>query len=219
MKKLLCLSIFIVLFTGLSSFAQQPPLILPQQIETAPPALPAPPPPSVQPPPPSVQPPPPPPVPAMNPNNQNFYNSETLLGKVSVAIKTAKELKTFMEPGGVIVKTAPNGEIEIKGTILYKGAVIATIHFSPETGNVLPLGLVEHTFTQKIRVNMLKQNLTNILKKIKIANSVSFAEPEKAWRIYFSYNNFIIGEIKIYYNGVYVIPDYASTEEMRIFGK
>jgi hypothetical protein len=138
---------------------------------------------------------------------------------VPKAVKTANELKNFLQSGKIIVKTAPAGEIEIKGTILYKGSVIATINFSPETGEVLPMGFIEHTFSQRIPIDIIKQHLENIIKFLEIGNAVSFKEPEKAWSIFLYYNNLIVGEIKIYYNGLYVIPDYVATEELRFFGK
>ncbi len=169
----------------------------------------------------SGQPPAPPATPKPIPGTIQPPTQQTLpaLQNATLAIKTAKTVKPFITCGKIIVNKAPLGEVELKGVLLYQNVAIGVIHFSPLTGNVLPMGYNEHNFSENYSLNIIKQNLQNIIKGMFIGDFVSYREPESAWVIPIIYNQFQIGEIKVSSDGLKIIPDYPANEEMQLLGR
>jgi len=219
MKKLSCLSIIVIMifYLGLAQklVAQQnnnPPLLMQQnQIPVVPPAGPG-----IPPSPPGN--PPLPPGQAGIPIVQTIP-TQTLLTNLQQAITTAKNLNNLLSPGKVWFMRAPAGEIEIKGGILYQGAVVAVLRFNPLDGSVLPLGINPHAFQNNVEINSVKSNLSSVIGNLKILPEAEFMEPEACWSFPVVIGNIIIAHIKVYYDGIHVIEDYIGNQEMSFYGQ
>ncbi len=156
--------------------------------------------------------------------NQTISAQDLFLKNVKVAIDTAKRAKLYFIPGKVWCSIAPRGETEIKAGIVYNGVVVGILHFSPLSGSVLPLGVppaIYNVQTSSVdeKVKIVKMNLPKILKDIKVLEGVEFREPENAWVIPLSYNGMIVSHIRVYVDGIHIVPDYPANQEMQAYGK
>ena len=61
--------------------------------------------------------------------------------------------------------------------------------------------------------------MDEVVNSLKIVPAVEYREPEKVWVLPVVYGNKIVGHLKIFYDGLYVVPDYKSSEEMLRFIK
>ncbi len=206
-----------------------PPLLL-QGNQIAPPPggnPPPPPPPGGQPPaPPGSNPPPPggqPPVPGgVAPNSAPPLSTNTPqnpLTNIPKALNTAESVLKYLQPGKVWVIRGPRGELILKGAILYQGVALDTIKFDPATGGVLPCGYNPYVPSVSISTEAIKRKLTEVIKGLKIAPGVEYREPEACMVIPLIYGYEIVAHLKIYQDGIHVVPDYISTQEMNAYGK
>jgi len=46
-----------------------------------------------------------------------------------------------------------------------------------------------------------------------------FREPEACWGFPVSLGNTIVAEIKVYYDGIHILPDYKENQEMMFYGE
>ncbi len=136
------------------------------------------------------------------------------LENATKAVQTVREAMTYFSPGKTWIKLAPTGEVEIKGAILYKGTVIATMEFSPLDGQVLPKGYRIPAEDAQISLNVIKQYLRDIVPALLIVAGAEFRDPDKYWIIPLVYANKIVAHIKVYYDGVHIVPDYPADQEM-----
>ncbi len=220
MKKLSIVSIMLIMlfYPGLSKnlIAQQnitPPLLM-QQNQT--PAVPPAGGPGIPPTPPGT--PPLPPGQAGIPIVQTIP-TQTLLANLQQAITTTSNLNKLLSAGEVWFMRSPAGEIEIKGGILYQGAVVAVLHFNPADGSVLPLGINPHAFQNNVEINSVKSNLSSVIDNLKILPAAEFMEPEACWSFPVAVDNIIAAHIKIYYDGTHVMEDYIANQEMAFYGQ
>ena len=133
------------------------------------------------------------------------------------AIATAKSLKSYLRAGRVWISHAPRGEIEVKGAVLYQNAVVMVIHFDPATGEVLPRGYHPFLSTTQIPLEKIQKKLEEIIPYLEVLNGAEYREPELCWAIPVSYKGKIVGHIKIYYDGIRVVPDFKAQEEMQYY--
>lgn len=160
----------------------------------------------------------PPPGPAGIPVVQTIP-AQTLLTNLPKAIATTETLNKLLTPGKVWIMRAPAGETEIKCGLLYQGVVVAVLHFSPLDGSLLPLGINPHAYQSDIRIQSIKSNLSTVIGNLKILPAAEFMEPEACWSFPVARGNTIVAHIKIYYDGIHIVQDYAANQEMTFYGQ
>lgn len=145
--------------------------------------------------------------------------TQTILANLQQAITTTNNLDKLLSAGKVWLMRSPAGEIEIKGGVLYQGAVVAVLHFNPLDGSVLPLGINPHTFQNSVEINSVKSNLSSVIGNLKILPAAEFMEPEACWSFPVAIGNIIVAHIKVYYDGIHVMEDYIANQEMAFYGQ
>ncbi len=193
----------------------QPP---PPPINQAPP----PPPPQGQitpPPPPGQTAPPPPgnraasPPPTVNPMSSIPTSNATL------AVATAKKAKEFLTAGKIWTMTGPRGETDIKAAITYEGIAVAVLHFNPTDGSLLPLGFHPLTSGATVKLETIKSSLPGIIRSLEVLNGAEYREPESVWVVPLAYKGMIVAHLKVYVDGIHIVPDYPANQEMKAYGR
>ncbi len=199
-------------------------------INTAPPAYPAfPVPPSgaaapgvpVPPPPGTPAPglPAPPPGTAPPAGNSPVYSSADITPEnVRKVLSTARELRKYLKVGKIWVLKGPGGELEVKGAIMYRGSVVSVVEFSPVDGAVLPAEYRSAVYQSDISRQAIEAQFNKIVNDMKILNGAWFRQPEASWIVPVAYNGEIIAFLRIYYDGIHVVPDYNASREMAYYG-
>ncbi len=202
----------IILGGDTMSIAQQPPILQapPPGPQTATPPSPPPPPP------PPGGAPPPPPNPAVPPPQSPPTSSYLNYAEAPKAVETARLAKKYLTFGKVWINRAPAGEVVIKAAILYQQTVVATIEFDPTTGEVLPCGYHPKVFNSSISITSIKQRLPDIISSLEVLNGAEFREPESCWIVPLSYKGMIVSHLKVYYDGIHIVPDYPAMQESRL---
>ncbi|MCF6269458.1 MAG: hypothetical protein L3J41_07100 [Melioribacteraceae bacterium] len=145
--------------------------------------------------------------------------TQTLLSNLQQAITTTSNLEKLLSAGKVWFMRSPTGEIEIKGGVLYQGAVVAVLHFNPLDGSVLPLGINPQAFQNNVEINSIKSNLSSVIGNLRILPAAEFMEPEACWSFPVVIGNIIVAHIKVYYDGIHVMEDYITNQEMAFYGQ
>ncbi len=158
---------------------------------------------------PSQTPPPPPPP----------RRLEALPNTLEKALETAKVVVAHFQPGRIWQMRAPAGEIELKGGLVYQNTVVAVVRFSPVDGSVLPMGYNPWTTQTGVDLTKLHQYFSEVVPKIRVLEGAEFREPELCWAFPLVYEGKIVGHIKIYYDGIHVVPDYPAQQEMQLYGR
>lgn len=194
-----------------------PPLLIQQPIAQSPvpgvpPAPPAPPAPGTPPGPPVT-------TPLAGPGISQTVPVQTLLNNLSIAATTVKKISNQLIPGKIWSTQGPAGEIEIKAGILYRGSVVAVIHFNPLDGSVLPLGMQPRVYQSSHQIQTIKARLPSVVHELKILPAAEFREPEASWIFPVALGNTIVAHLKIYYDGIHIVPDYPANQEMIYYGQ
>ena len=161
---------------------------------------------------------PPPPGPAGIPVVQTIP-AQTLLANLPQAVATAEKLNRLLAPGKVWIMRAPAGESEIKGGLLYQGIVVAVLRFNPLNGSVLPLGINLHEYRSNVQIQSIKSGLSSVIGKLTVLPAAEFMEPEACWLFPVTMGNTIVARLKVYYDGIHVVQDYAANQEMIFYGQ
>ncbi len=161
------------------------------------------------------------PPPAGLPGTAQIIPLKTLLSNLSASVVTVQKLTHQLVPGKVWTMRAPAGEIEVKAGILYQGSVVAVLHFNPQDGTVLPLGMHPRIYQIQTSntIQMIKSQLPSIVSKLKILPTAEFREPEASWVFPVALGNTIVAHLKVYYDGVHIVPDYPANQEMAYYGQ
>ncbi len=144
---------------------------------------------------------------------------QELLANLKQAVATAEKLNKLLTAGKIWIIRTPAGETEIKGGLLYQGAVLAVLHFNPVNGSILPLGIHYHTYQNDIRIQAIKSELSSSIGNLKILPNAEFIEPEACWSFPVVINSIIVAHIKVYYDGIHVVQDYVANQEMALQGQ
>ncbi len=144
---------------------------------------------------------------------------QTLLNNLSTAVTTVQKITSQLTPGKVWTIQGPAGEIEVKAGILYQGTVVAVLHFNPLNGSVLPLGITPRIYQNTYQMQAVKARLATIIHELKILPAAEFREPEASWAFPIALGNTIVANLKIYYDGIHIVPDYPANQEMRYYGQ
>ncbi|RLE44866.1 hypothetical protein DRJ25_06280 [Candidatus Woesearchaeota archaeon] len=199
-------------FAG-NSLAQQdvaPPLLVQQNPASAmPPAAPG-----VPPLPPAA-----PPLPGPGVAVVQTIPAQTLLSHLPKAAATVQKLNKQLAPGKVWVMRAPAGEMEIKAGLLYQGVVVAVLHFNPLDGSVLPLGINPRTYQCTVQLQAIKARISAAIGNLKILPAAEFMGPEACWLFPVALGDTIVAHVKVYYDGIHIVQDYAGNQEMMFYGQ
>ena len=225
----LCLGLLCLTCGEEETWAQGPPL-LDKAASPAPPGPEAPPPPSPgAPPPPGAPgapappgppappaggppgphppgPPPPPAAPVFPPD---------LLQKAPLAIQTASSAKALLTVGPAWLARAPGGELVYKVALLYRNVAVAALEFDPVSGEVLPKGYHPRTFETRLSPEKIRSLATQILPRLEVLKGAEFREPEACWVVPLGVEGRLVAKIKVYYDGIHVLPDYPLETERR----
>jgi hypothetical protein len=115
--------------------------------------------------------------------------------------------------------TAPRGEVEVKAAITYDGTAVAVLRFNPQDGALLPLGVHPRAFGVNPPLETIKRTLPSIVSSLEVLNGAEYREPENAWVVPLAHEGMIVAHLKIYADGIHVVPDYPANQEMRAYGK
>jgi len=217
LRNMLIMTLFLIGGISMTNAQEKPPLlgnppnigygqVSPSQGQVAPP-----PPGQVAPPPPSPQVPPQPPM-------ANAIN-RVPVSNASIAVATAKKAKEYLTAGKIWTMTGPRGETEVKAAILYEGTAVAVLHFNPTDGTLLPLGVHPAMIATAAQIENIRSNLPTIIRSLEVLNGAEYREPESAWIVPLAYNGMIVAHLKIYVDGIHIMPDYPANQEMQLYGR
>ena len=162
--------------------------------------------------------PPPPPGPARIPIIQTIP-AQMLLDNLQQAVSTTMKLNKLLTAGKVWIMRTPNGEIEIKGGVLYQGVVVTVLHFDSIDGRVLPLGINLHAYQNKVQIQSIESQLSVVVGNLEILPVAEFMEPEACWSFPVVLDGAIVAHIKVYYDGIHVVQDDLANQEMIFYGQ
>ncbi|MCD6435857.1 MAG: hypothetical protein J7L15_05665, partial [Clostridiales bacterium] len=149
---------------------------------------------------------------------------QEIVKNAPLAVITAQKAKKYLTPGKVWSSVGPRGEVEIKAAIIYDGIAVAVLHFNSSDGMLLPLGIhpVEIGVSPQVIegvIKNVKRNLPAIVNSLEILNGAEYREPESVWCIPLAYKDMIVAHLKIYVDGIHIVPDYPANQEMQAYGK
>ena len=190
---------------------------LPSQVPPPPPPPPlgqVPPPPPVE----GMAPPPPPPPPPRAPGRETA--ALEILKIAPRAVDTARKAKAYIHAGKVWSFIAPRGESQIKAALLYEGATVALLRFNPVDGSLLPLGFEPRGYpVTQPTLEKIRRNLPEIVGELKVLDGVEYAEPENAWVVPLAFHGMIVAHLKVYADGIHIVPDIPAERESRMYGR
>lgn len=139
--------------------------------------------------------------------------------KIQQVLSTSKSTRKYLKPGKIWILREPGGELEIKGGIMYRGVVISAVAFSPVTGLALPSGYMPAVYQEDASMETIRSTFEKIVNTMKILEGVWYSQPEGDWIVPIAYNGKIITFLKVYTDGVHIIPDYEASREMAYYGQ
>ncbi len=145
--------------------------------------------------------------------------AQTLLNNLPAAVTTVQKIGSQLTPGKVWTRLGPAGEIEVKAGVMYQGSVVAVLHFNPQDGSVLPLGIHARIYQDTRQIQAVKARLTTIIHGLRILPVAEFREPEASWCFPVALGNAIVAHLKVYYDGLHIVPDYPANQEMTYYGQ
>ena len=190
----------ICLMVGVTTMnAQEKPPILDQSVEAvggaATGATPPPPPPGAVPPPPPE-------------------NSAMLLENVDKTAQTVTQLAAYLAPGPVYAVTLPGGETEYKLPVLYENRIVAVLHFDAGTGRVLPEGVPATRPVTLLPPDKAAQRAQKVFEKTRLLDAAAYRARERVWVVPLVYGHEIVGHLRVYYDGIHIVPDWAAEREV-----
>ncbi len=177
--------------------------------------VPTPPPPPA----PGVQPPPPPPVPPALP--KGIARTPMPVGFLQNAVRavdSARAARQFLVAGKVWTTRAPGGDVVLKASVLYRGVVVCVLRFNPADGALLPEGYTPRIYSQTTpAINKIKQELSGIISSLTVLDGAEFREPGTCWVVPLALHGMIVSYIRVYYDGVHIVPDFLADQEMHMY--
>ena len=163
----------------------------------------------------STQPPPPPPGPVLEVPQPP---APEVLNNVLLAIKTAREARKFFTSWKLWKHVGPAGEVVIKAAVIYRGVAVACMDFDPLTGDVLPKGYHPINYEARLSLDDIRKELPAIIANLKVLDGAEFRDKERCWIVPLAYEGKIVAHVKVYHDGVHIVPDYPVDQEMRAYG-
>ncbi len=147
--------------------------------------------------------------PELGANNSNLASprpaSSPVYDGLSMAVASLKKVNSLLVVGRVWSELRPDGGIDVKAALLYRGKIIAVINIDPITGNILPIGMAPIYSGNNINIRVIRQKLLSDIKRIRILPVAEFIPPERCWSFPVVLDNIVIAHIKFYYDGVHII--------------
>lgn len=179
----------------------------------------APPPPAggpVPPPPPGGGPVPPPPGGVQPPSLAGGW---TIPDNALKAVEIAKEVKKYILPGKIWMMRGPAGDMEIKAALVYQGVALDVLRFNPINGELLACGFNPKAYSCTVSLDAVRSRLPTIMAGLVVLEGAEYREPEACWAVPLACGGKIVAHIKVYYDGIHVVPDYPATQEMNYYGR
>ncbi len=158
------------------------------------------------------------------PNGGGIYGASTAYSititpeKTAEVLSTAKRARSYLKPGKVWAIRGPGGELQIRGGIVYQGVVVSVLEFNPINGNVLPAEYRPIVYQQNVSTESLQNKLISIVNNLQILEGVWYREPEGCWIVPLAYRGEIITTLRVYYDGIHIVPNYEASREMAYYG-
>ncbi len=149
------------------------------------------------------------------------YGIDITPKKVQQVLSTVKRARKYLKPGKLWILRGAGGEMEIRGGIMYQGAVVSVVEFNPVNGSVLPAGYRPVVYQENVSLSTIRKQLDTIVNNLQVLEGVWYREPEGCWIVPLVYKGEVIASLKIYYDGIHVVPvvpDYEATKEMAYYG-
>jgi len=156
------------------------------------------------------------PLPPPPPTSSESSTTKNISDNAPIAVTTVKKAKMYFSMGKVSRITAPRGEIELKATVLYDETVVAVLHFNPEDGSLLPLGIRPAVYGTTSSIDKIKRNLPEIIHKLVVLQGAEYREHESSWIVPLAYHGMIVTHIKVYADGIHIVPDYPANHKIKI---
>ena len=135
------------------------------------------------------------------------------------AIELADRVVRNLSPGLVWTIRGPEGELELKGGVLYQGRLVGFISFDPRTLEVLTLGARTRVYRANVDYRRAYRKLRKVVRDLDVLRGARYIEPERCWGVPVVYRGKIVFELKIRDDGSRVIPYYKEEDEMRALGR
>jgi hypothetical protein len=142
-----------------------------------------------------------------------------LLDNLPTAVETARAVEKQLEPGRVWLTRLPGGETDIKAALLYKGAAVGVLHFRSTDGRLVPLGIPPYRCEGCMDVQRVKAALPEMVHALKIVPAAEFIGPESAWSFPVTSGDAVVAHLKVWQDGIHVVPDLPADQEMRQYGR
>ena len=135
------------------------------------------------------------------------------------AVELAERVIRRVSPGLVWTIRGPEGELELKGGVLYQGRLVGFIRFDPRTLEVLSIGYRVRIYRANVDYRRAYRKLRKVVRDLDILRGARYIEPEGCWGIPVVYRGKIVFELKVREDGSRVIPYYKEEDEMRALGR
>ncbi len=135
------------------------------------------------------------------------------------AVITARAAGKLLRPGRVWIESGPEGEEVARAAITYQGVAVGALEFDPVNGVILPCGYHPRIFNTAAPASEIVQELPGIIRNLKVLDGAEYLGPENIWVVPLAYNGRIVAHMKVYRDGIHVIPDYPVTREMQVNGQ
>ncbi len=135
------------------------------------------------------------------------------------AVEVAKEVKNYIVPGKIWIMRGPAGDMEIKAALVYQGVALDVLRFNPINGELLVCGFNPRAYSCTVSIEAIRSKLSGIIASLTVLEGAEYREPEACWVVPLSYAGKIVAHIKVYYDGIHVVPDYPATQEMNYYGR
>ena len=142
-----------------------------------------------------------------------------LLDNLLTAVETVRNVEKQLKPGRVWLTRLPGGETDIKAALLYKETAVGVLHFSSTDGRSLPLGVPPRRCENCVDLQQVKAALPDIVRGLRVIPAAEFVEPESAWSFPIAAGNALVARLKVWHDGIHIVPDRPADQEMRQYGR
>ncbi|RLB05340.1 MAG: hypothetical protein DRG83_02875 [Deltaproteobacteria bacterium] len=160
---------------------------------------------------------PPPPRVGLDQRPSQPMGSE-VLGNATLAIKTARNTRKYFTSWKLWKHRGPAGEVVIKAAVIYRRVAVACMDFDPLTGDVLPKGYHPINYEARLSLDDIRKELPAIIANLKVLDGAEFRDKERCWIVPLAYEGKIVAHVKVYHDGIHIVPDYPVDQEMRAYG-
>ncbi len=133
---------------------------------------------------------------------------------------TARAARPFLGCRRIWIARGPGGERVLKAALEYQGTAVGLLQFGADSGVLLPLGYQPRVYREDAAtLERTKARLAGILKRLKVLGGAEFREPEACWVIPLAADGMIVSHLKVYYDGLHLVPDFPADQQMRALAR